>query len=359
MTATKHNARNRASEPVTEAGALAPRAFNRTDAPPTRRYIPLLHRVAGVNAALLIAAVVATTMVLAPRKFSWLAVDAEALALFAAAALVVLVNIYMLRRLIGPIQTLTALARRVDLTNPGERMPGAEGRSEAGELALAFNEMLSRLERERREATGRVLEAQEGERLRIAQELHDQVGQELTAVLLGLSRIEERVPWNVRSEVLTIQDVVRASLDDVRRIAIELRPEGLEDLGLASALAVLAERLSERLDLDVSEQILPDLPDLPAEVELVIYRVAQEALTNAARHSGSDRAVLTLARRGNTLTLSVGDEGRGLVPGCRPGTGIRGMLDRAALIGATLQIRNRTSPTGCEVRLDVALDDRP
>ncbi|MGH2883725.1 MAG: sensor histidine kinase [Solirubrobacteraceae bacterium] len=139
-------------------------------------------------------------------------------------------------------------------------------------------------------------------------------------MLLGLSRIEAQAPATLRSEVL-IQDVVRASLEDVRRIAIELRPEALADLGLASALAVLAQRLSERLGLEVSEYIAPDLPDLPAESELVVYRVAQEALTDAARHFGSDRAVLPLAHRGNVLTLTVRDEGRGVSPGFEAGTG--------------------------------------
>ncbi len=89
-----------------------------------------------------------------------------------------------------------------------------------------------------------MLRAQEAERLRIAQELHDQVGQELTAVLLGLSRVSGRVPENVREDVLSVQDAVRHSLEDVRRIAVELRPEALDDLGLASALAVLRERFA-------------------------------------------------------------------------------------------------------------------
>src|SRR5438132_6609671 len=170
-------------------------------------------------------------------------------------------------------------------------MPGAEPNSEVGELALTLNEMLERLEAERREATGRVLAGQEAERLRIAQELHDQVGQDLTAVLLSLARVQSRAPGDLVAEA---QAAVRASLEDVRRIALELRPEALDDLGLASALAVLCERFSERSGLEVSERITEPLPGLPPEAELVIYRVAQEALTNVARHSGSKRAELSL-----------------------------------------------------------------
>jgi two-component system, NarL family, sensor histidine kinase UhpB len=145
-----------------------------------RRYVPLVYRVAGMNAVLLVAAVVVTLLVLA-RKLSMFALD-EAVILLAALGLVALVNLMILRRVVRPLEALTALARRVDLLGPGERIPHAEPTSEAGELSLTFNEMLTRLEAERREATGRVLAGQEAERLRIARELHDQVGQDLTAV---------------------------------------------------------------------------------------------------------------------------------------------------------------------------------
>jgi two-component system sensor histidine kinase UhpB len=323
-----------------------------------RGYLPLLHRVAGVNAALLIATVLVTTAVLVPRKLSLGALDEELLVLLAAVALVVVLNVYLLRRLIGPIQALTALTRRVDLTDPGQRMPAAKPDSEAGELAFAFNDMLSRLQLERRQATGRVLQAQEAERLRIAQELHDQVGQELTAVLLGLSRIEVQAPGSLRRDVLAIQDVVRGSIEDVRRIAIELRPEALDDLGLASALAVLAQRLSERLGLEVEVRIDANLPELTPETELVVYRVAQEALTNAARHSGSDRAELTLGHRDGTLRLTVRDQGGGLTSADEAGTGIRGMRERAALIGARVEVGNRAAGRGCEVCLEAPVEDR-
>jgi two-component system, NarL family, sensor histidine kinase UhpB len=323
--------------------------------PERRRYVPLFHRVAGVNALLLIAAVAVTIIVLAPRKISSFASD-EAVVLVAALALVVLVNLYLLRRLVGPLQALTALARRVDLSLPGERMPTAAPASEAGDLALTFNEMLERLESERREATGRVLAGQEAERLRIAQELHDQVGQELTAVLLVLSRVQAHVAPEVRSEILEVQDAVRASLEDVRRIALELRPEALDDLGLISALAVLCERFAERSGLAVTQRIADELPELEPETELVVYRVAQEALTNVARHSGSERAELKLDRVDGAVTLSVRDAGRGLPVGSAPGAGIRGMRERAALIGATLEISDVPDGWGCEVRLEVPLE---
>ena len=323
--------------------------------PGRRRYVPLFHRVAGVNALLLIAAVAVTIVVLAPRKISSFASD-EALVLILALALVVLLNLYLLRRVVGPLQAVTALARRVDLAVPGERMPTTAPASEAGELAHTFNEMLERLQTERREATGRVLAGQEAERLRIAQELHDQVGQELTAVLLVLSRVHAHVTPEVRPEILEVQDAVRASLEDVRRIALELRPEALDDLGLVSAVAVLCERFAERSGLSVKQRIADDFPELEPDTELVIYRVAQEALTNVARHSGSDCAELTLDRVGAAVTLSVRDRGHGLPAGHTPGAGIRGMRERAGLVGATLEIVEAGDGPGCEVRLEVPLE---
>jgi two-component system, NarL family, sensor histidine kinase UhpB len=343
-----------AHKPMSD-GRLPQRRNRRSGHP--RRYLPLVQRVTTLNVVLVLAAVALTVVVLAPTRLSAFAVDAEVAVVLGAVALVVVANVYLVRRLVGPVQAVTDLARRVDLANPGQRMPSAEATSEAGELALRFNEMLARLEAERRDATGRVLAAQEAERLRIAQELHDQVGQELTAVLLGLSRVQSRAPDSMRPDLLAVQDVVRASVEDVRRIAIELRPEALDDLGLASALAVLADRFSERLGLEVRLEIAPDLPQLSTEAELVIYRVAQEALTNVARHAGVDLAELALVDTGRRLTLTVRDRGRGLAADSAAGTGMRGMRERAALIDASVRIGTPPGGHGCEVRLDVPLEE--
>jgi two-component system sensor histidine kinase UhpB len=324
-----------------------------------RRYLTLFQRVAALNALVLITAVVVTIVFLAPRRVSSFTLDEEAGALVAALVLVALLNLYLLRRVVQPLQALTALARRVDLVDARERMPAAEPASEAGELALTFNEMLDRLEAERRDATGRVLAAQEAERLHIARELHDQVGQELTAVLLLLSRVVAHAPGPLGEEVREVQDSVRASLEDIRRIAVELRPEALEDLGLASALTVLGQRFGERSGLRVDEQISPDLPPLSPEAEIVVYRVAQEALTNVARHSGADRAGLTLTARDGGLRLAVRDRGCGLGADQALGSGIRGMRERAGLVGGRLTITNNDPGPGCEVRLDVPVDALP
>lgn len=318
--------------------------------------MPLLFRLAAMNVLLLVAAVAVTIVVLAPSREGSLAVGEEIVVIVAAVAVMVAVNVLVLRRAVGPVQALTAMARSVDLARPGGRMPGAEPTSEAGELALAFNEMLDRLQAERREATGRVLAGQEAERLRIAQELHDQVGQELTAALLVLSRVHARSSELARDEVVVAQEAVRSSLEDLRRIAIELRPEALDDLGLESALAVLGERFAERSGLAVEQRLARGLPALSAQTELVIYRVAQEALTNVARHSAADRAQLTLDAQDGLVVLSVSDHGVGLRGDREPGSGIRGMRERAGLIGARLCVGPGADGSGCEVRLEVPLE---
>jgi two-component system sensor histidine kinase UhpB len=316
--------------------------------------VPLLHRVAAVNALLLLLVVVVTIVVLVPGHQSSYRLDEEGVVLTVALILVVLLNVYLLRRIVRPLQQLTELARTVDLTDPRPPVPDAEPNSEAGELAVTLNEMLERLRNERREATGRVLAGQEAERLRIAQELHDQVGQELTAVLLLLSRVEAQATGQLQPVVSEAQEAVRASLEDVRRIAVELRPEALDDLGLGSALAVLCNRLAERSGAEVSCRIADPLPALSPEIELVIYRVAQEALTNVARHSGGVPAELGVGANEAMVILTVRDRGRGFDPSRPPGSGIRGMRERAGLIGAKLEI-NSSPGNGVEVQLRVPL----
>jgi two-component system sensor histidine kinase UhpB len=315
-------------------------------------YVPLVYRVGAVNAVVLAVAVILTIVVLAPKKFSSVASD-EAAVLIGALVVVGVVNLLVLERVVRPLEVVTELARRVDLTRPGERIPHAAATSEAGVLALAFNEMLARLEDERRDATGRVLAGQEAERLRIAQELHDQVGQELTAVLLGLARVHAQLQPPLRDSLGEVQEAVRSSLESVRRIALELRPEALDDLGLVSALAVLGERFAERSGLVVDQHFDEQLPVVDPDCELVVYRVAQEALTNVARHAGVTHASVDLRHHDGGALLTVRDSGHGIGENVKPGAGIRGMRERAALIGGKLDIGSGPDGRGCEVTLTV------
>jgi two-component system sensor histidine kinase UhpB len=180
--------------------------------------------------------------------------------------------------------------------------------------------------------------AQEAERQRVARELHDDVGQTLTAIMLQIESLGGKIPPELREELDELRETARLGARDVGRIATRLRPEALEDLGLQSALSALASSFGDHAGLRVERRFEPALP-LSQEQELVIYRVAQEALTNVARHAGASHTELTLGRRDGDVVLAVRDDGRGLPPdAASSSTGIRGMRERALLIGAQLSV---------------------
>jgi len=310
----------------------------------------LFWRVAIGNAAVLAAACIITALIFSPRASD---VATRELAIFAGGLLLMLaLNLWLLRRALAPLRQLTAFARTIDPLDPGPRVTVAGGTSEVTELAGAFNEMLGRLEAERRDSVGRALAAQEGERLRVAQELHDGVGQSLTGVVLQLGRAARHVPDAARDGVMEAQETARDSLEEVRRIARRLRPEALDDLGLASALRVLGERVGEQAGLHVDVHVQPGL-EFDEQAELVVFRVAQEALTNVARHAEAANVELALEQRAGDTVLTVTDDGRGLAPGTLPSAGgIRGMRERAMLIGAAITI-DTPADGGTRVQLTV------
>ena len=201
-----------------------------------------------------------------------------------------------------------------------------------------------------------------GERRRVAQELHDEVGQSLTAVLLGLRQVADRAPADLQQEVLLVQETARAGLDEVRQVVRRLRPGVLDDLGLVSALTALVTEHARLTCADVCRRLSPDLPPLGPDAELVVYRVAQEALTNVARHADAGRVCVELAPTfaGDAVHLRIVDDGRGLGDG-REGAGVRGMRERAVLVGATLTLGSHPEG-GTELRLLVPVPrrgDRP
>lgn len=317
----------------------------------------LFWRVFMTNAAVLAAACVITVLVLSPGVVSSGVALVELLVLLGGIGAMLVLNLVLARRAFAPLRRLTSFARSVDPLTPGVRTDVGGAPSEVAELAAAFDEMLERLVDERRDSVRRALEAQERERLRVAQELHDEVGQTLTSVVLQLARTTRRVPKEYRQELSHAQETARSSLEEVRRIALELRPEALDDLGLATALHVLGERLGEEGDLDVDVRVAEPLPVLTPEEELVIYRVAQEALTNVIRHAGATHAELCTDLVDGRLELRVADDGRGPAGAAERG-GIRGMRERAALIGARLEVV-AGEESGTRVRLALPLSAGP
>ena len=224
-------------------------------------------------------------------------------------------------------------------------------------LASALNAMLDRLEGERRDSARRTLEAQEGERKRIARELHDEVGQTLTAIALRAERAAVAGSAEQSAALAEIADTVLRSLEDVQRIGRELRPEALDDLGLVNALIVLCRRIEGQAHLRVHRSLDWHLPPLSPEVELVIYRVAQEALTNVLRHAGASEVTVSLRETAENVVLSVSDDGRGL-PAEVAERGPKGMRERAMLIDAELIVGARPASGGTEVVLRIPIRSR-
>lgn len=310
----------------------------------------LFWRIFLLNALVLAAAT--AVLLWAPVTVSVPVLLTEAFVLTGGLIAMLLANAALLRVGLAPLQRLQRLMTTIDLLRPGQRLP-AEGRGEVPELVRTFNDMLTRLEAERGDSSARALRAQEDERRRVAQELHDEVGQSMTAVLLGLKRVADRAPEELREELRQVQETTRAGLDEVRRLSHRLRPGVLEDLGLSSALSALATEYAAHSGLDVRRDIDPALPPLGRQRELVLYRVAQEGLTNTARHADASHVELSLRCEAAAVVLRVRDDGRGPGPGGpREGAGIRGMRERALLVRGTLGV-GPAPQGGTEVRLRV------
>jgi two-component system sensor histidine kinase UhpB len=321
-----------------------------------RRAVPLFWRVFATNA--LILAVATVVLAASPATVSFPVAATEAVVLTVGLCTMVALNLALLRRAFGPLQRLKRFMGGVDPLAPGRRVPVDGADPEVAELTEAFNEMIERLETERRESARRALAAQESERLRIARDLHDEVGQTLTGVMLQLQQAIDGPPERVRGAAEHAREDVRASLEEVRQIARRLRPEALDHLGLASALAALTTEVTRQSGIDIGRRIEGHLPELPPEKDVVVYRVAQEALTNVARHSRATRGELELAYRDGDLVLLVRDDGIGLPEQVEwAGAGIRGMRERALMIGAELDIRSGAG-AGTEVRLTLPVDQR-
>ncbi|MET8028707.1 sensor histidine kinase [Streptomyces avermitilis] len=290
---------------------------------------------------------VAAALLLGPVTVSTPVLPGEALVVVAGLAVMLVVNAVVLWIGLAPLQRLGRAMATADLLHPGARAV-VTGPAEMADLITTYNTMLDRLETERATSAARALSAQESERHRVSQELHDEVGQTLTAVLLQLRRVADRAPEELRAEVSQAQEATRGSLDEIRRIARRLRPGVLAELGLLSALRALTTEFTAH-GLSVRHHFDGELPQLSEETELVVYRVAQEGLTNTARHAGADRAELRLHRVADGVELLVRDNGTGV--GRAPeGAGIRGMRERALLIGAGLSVEPGPD-RGTDIRL--------
>jgi two-component system sensor histidine kinase UhpB len=317
--------------------------------------VSLLWRVFLANVLVLLVALALLTF--SPIEVDYPIKFGQFLLLFVGFVVLVTMNLFLMRRVLAPLLHLTEVMTTIDPDTPGTRISPEDPRSAEGRaLAHAFNGMLDRLESARREAARTALEAQESERLRVAQELHDEIGQTLTAVTIRAERAAEGNPGEATQALRDVANSVRDSLDEVRRIARELRPEALDDLGLVNALIALCNRMDGQDGPRIDRDLQGTLPPLPPEVELVLYRIAQESLTNAVRHANARSISLWLQGDAESVALRVRDDGDGMprdVPA--RSSGIAGMRERAILVGGRFAIES-IPRRGTEVRLRIPLE---
>jgi signal transduction histidine kinase len=208
-----------------------------------------------------------------------------------------------------------------------------------------------------RDALRRVVTGQELERQRLARELHDETGQALTSILLGLKAVEEAdSPEEMREAASGLRELVVGTLQDVRRLAVELRPKALDDFGLVAALERLVQTFSEATG--IATQLHASLRDerLPAEIETTMYRIVQESLTNVVKHAGARNVSVVVMRRDNAAAAIVEDDGEGFDPGDvrAGGVGLIGMRERVALLDGRLEIES-SKDSGTTVLAEVPL----
>ena len=210
-------------------------------------------------------------------------------------------------------------------------------------------------ERIAQDSLRRVVEAQELERRRLARELHDETGQALTSILLGLKSLEERSKDPAsRAATQELRGLVVSTLQDVRRLAVELRPSALDDFGLVAALERLAESFAEQTAISVDFQTALADERLPADVETALYRIVQESLTNVVKHARARRVSILLARKEGAVKAVVEDDGQGFDAAEQTGDGygLVGMRERLALLGGRLEVES-TRDAGTTIAAEV------
>jgi two-component system, NarL family, sensor histidine kinase UhpB len=273
-----------------------------------------------------------------------------------ATLLTLVINFVLLRASFSPLFHLLSTIREISQGETHARAKTSSSDAELRELALAFNTMLDHLEDARRERTNLIIQAQEAAQRRIALELHDEVGQNMTALFIHTevlkqtlqtvpaSTMKSETKQQLTEELEQLSKLTQVTTESIRVIAQQLRPSVLDDLGLFPALRWLVEDSRERLHLNVTltTQGFKDMPTLPTQYETTLFRIAQESLTNIARHAHAEHVIILLTQERQRITLSIQDDGSGYEQEkVHPRLGIVGMSERARLLGGTLTIHSQ------------------
>ena len=262
------------------------------------------------------------------------------------------VNLWMLQRRFAPLEHLIDAIEEVDPAAPASIPVAGSRAKEINRLGRSFNGLLERVESERRRSSHLVLRAQEEERTRVARDLHDEVNQALTAILLRLEALAQDVPPDQREDVAQLKRLTTQAMDELLNLARQLRPTALDDHGLVTAIEAQVRGFGDRTGIAANLETEGDPAALDGEKQTVIYRIAQEALANAGRHAGASRVDVTLSAAGDGASLRVSDDGSGFDPVAARdgGLGLEGMAERAKLVGGELDLRSAPG-AGTEITL--------
>jgi two-component system sensor histidine kinase UhpB len=312
----------------------------------------LLAQVLAVN-LLLIAATALVATIAVDFHLADFTNGRELLVLVLALVATFLGNALLLRRRFAPLEQMISTMERADLADPGTRAPERTADSrEVKRLGTALNRMLSRLEIERREAGKAAVRAQERERQRIAQDLHDEVNQALTAVLLRLEATSQSAPPGLQRELRETKRLATQAMEELLNLARQLRPAVLDDHGLIPALQTQVRDFAEQTRIRADFRHRGTVPRLTPDQQLSLYRVTQESLSNIAQHAEASRVEVELSFVGRTI-LRISDNGRGFSAGRNGGLGLSGMRERALLAGGTLDVYSGGEGRGTRIELKI------
>ena len=269
------------------------------------------------------------------------------------------VNLWMLQRRFRPLERLIERVERIDPAQPAMLELEHDPVNEINRLAQSFKRLLEGIEDERRRGGQAVLRAQEEERRRLARDLHDEVNQALTAILLRLEALSQEVPPDRAGEVAEVKRLASEAMEQLQGLARQLRPAALDDHGLETAIRTQLRRFSTRTGVGTQLQLQGDPRALDADVQTAMYRITQEALANIGRHAGASSVEVELSVAADGGELRIRDDGAGFDPtlpvrgnGRGSGLGLKGMAERARLAGGELDVRSAPG-SGTTVRLRI------